>query len=67
MHKDKWAIIDDGGSFFGQNPVALDFAPGTTFHFLVSRLKSITDKVRNALPIQCTTFPKQWKRLVLPE
>jgi hypothetical protein len=24
-----WAIVDEGPSFFGRNPVALDFAPGT--------------------------------------
>ena len=26
-----WPIIDEGCSFFGRNPMALDFAPGTTF------------------------------------
>ncbi len=37
-----------------------DFAPGTTFQFSVLCLKSITDAVRNALPIQRATIPKQW-------
>jgi hypothetical protein len=54
-----WAIIDNGRSFFRQNPVALDFAPGHHCQFSVSCLKSIIDTVRNALPIQCATFPKQ--------
>ena len=40
-----WGIIDDGQSFFSQNPVASDFAPGTTFQFSVSCLKSIMDAV----------------------
>jgi hypothetical protein len=31
-----WAIIDDGRSFFGQDLVVSDFAPGTTFQFSVS-------------------------------
>ncbi len=47
-----WAIIDDGWSFFGRNPVALDFAPGTNFQFSTSHLKSIMDSVQNAIPIQ---------------
>jgi hypothetical protein len=34
-----WAIIDEGRSFFGQNPVALDFAPGSTFLFSTSYLE----------------------------
>ncbi len=28
-----WAIIDKGQSFFSWSPVALDFAPGSMFHF----------------------------------
>jgi hypothetical protein len=51
-----WAIIDDGQSFFGRNPVALDYAPGHHYPCL----ESITEAVRNALPIQRATFPKQW-------
>jgi hypothetical protein len=51
------AIIDNGRSFFGQNPVALDFARGNNYQFSISCLKSITDAVRNALPIQRATFP----------
>jgi hypothetical protein len=62
-----WAIINDGQFFFGQNPVALDFAPGTTFQFSVSCLKSITGAVRNVLPIQHATFPKQWITPAFPE
>jgi hypothetical protein len=60
-----WATIDDGQSFFGLNPVALDFAPGTTFQFSVLCLK--TDAVRNALPIQRAKFPKQWTTPAFPE
>ncbi len=30
-----WAIIDDGRSFFGKNPVASDFMPGARVNFLV--------------------------------
>jgi hypothetical protein len=33
-----WAIIDDGRSFFGRNPVASDFAPGSNFQFSTSYL-----------------------------
>jgi hypothetical protein len=55
-----WAIINDGRSFFGRNPVALDFALGSMFQFLVSCLDSITDAVRNVLPVQRATFPRQW-------
>ncbi len=47
-----WAIVDDGCTFFGQNPVALDFAPSATYHFLTSFLEAITDVVPNALIIQ---------------
>jgi hypothetical protein len=43
-----WAIIDKGQLFFGWNPMALDFAPGSTFHFSTSHLEGITDSVRNA-------------------
>ena len=62
-----WAIIDDGRSFFGRNPVSTDFAPGTQFQFSVSCLDSITDAVRNALPVQRATFPKQWTTQVIQE
>jgi hypothetical protein len=62
-----WAIINDGRSFFGRNPVALDFAPGTTYQFSVSCLDLITDAVRNALPVQRATFPKQWITPVVQE
>jgi hypothetical protein len=40
-----WVIIDDGWSFFGCNPVASDFAPGTNFQFSTSHLESIMDAV----------------------
>ncbi len=62
-----WAIIDDGRSFFGRNPVVSDFAPGTMYQFSVSCLDSITDAVRNALPVQQATFPKQWTTPVVQE
>jgi hypothetical protein len=62
-----WAIIDDGRSFFGRNPVSSDFTPGMAFQFSVSCLDSIMDAVRNALPVQRATFPKQWKTLVAQE
>ena len=55
-----WAIIDDRRSFFGQNPVASNFAPGATFQFLTSYLEGITDAVRNAIPIHRATFPREW-------
>ncbi len=55
-----WAIINDGCSFFGRNPVASDFMPGARVNFLVSLLGSITNVVRNALPIQRATFPREW-------
>jgi hypothetical protein len=54
-----WAIVNDGQSFFGQNPVASDFAPGAQFHFSSSFLKGITDAVRNALVIQRAMFPHE--------
>jgi hypothetical protein len=54
------AIIDKGRLFFGRNPVALDFAPGSTFHFSTSHLEGITDSVRNAIPIQRAMFPCEW-------
>jgi hypothetical protein len=47
-----WAIIDDGRSFFGRNPVASDFAPGSNFQFSTSYLEGITDAIQNAIPIQ---------------
>ena len=62
-----WAIIDDWRSFFGRNPVSSDFAPGTPFQFSVSCLDSITDAVRNALPVQRATFPKHWTTPVQQE
>lgn len=62
-----WAIIDDGRSFFGRNPVSTDFTPGTPFQFSVSFLDSITDAVRNAQPVQRATFPKQWTTQITPE
>jgi hypothetical protein len=31
-----WAIIDDGQSFFGKNPVLTDFTPRTQFQFSAS-------------------------------
>ncbi len=55
-----WVIIDDGRSFFGCNPVASDFAPGTTFQFSTSHLESIMDSVQNAIPIQWAMFPREW-------
>jgi hypothetical protein len=58
----KWAIIDDGRFFFGRNPVSTDFMPGTPFQFSVSCLDSITDAVRNALPVQRATFPNGQRR-----
>jgi hypothetical protein len=54
-----WAIVDNGRSFFG-NPVASDFAAGTTFNFSVSYLEGIMDAVRNANPIQQESFPQEW-------
>jgi hypothetical protein len=52
-----WAIVDDGRSFFGCNPVASDFAARLIFTFLVSYLEGVTDTIRNANPIQRATFP----------
>jgi hypothetical protein len=62
-----WAIIDDRRSFFGRNPVSTDFAPGTPFQFSVTCLVLITDAVRNALPVQRATFPRQWTTQVPQE
>jgi hypothetical protein len=62
-----WAIVDDGQYFFGQHPVASDFALGAQFHFSSSFLKGITDAVRNALVIQWTTFPREWLSPAAPE
>ncbi len=56
-----WAIIDDGRCYFGCNPVALDFAPGTNFKFSVSFLNAITNEVRHGLAVQRANFPLQWK------
>ena len=55
-----WAIVDEGRSFFGRNPVASDFAPGTNFTFSTCLLEGITDSVRNAIPIQRAMFPREW-------
>jgi hypothetical protein len=55
-----WAIIDEGRSFFGRNPVALDFTPGTMFNFSTCLLEGITDSVCNAIPIQRAMFPREW-------
>jgi hypothetical protein len=55
-----WAIVDEGRSFFGQNPVASDFAPGTMFNFSTCLLEGITDSVCNAIPIQQAMFPREW-------
>ena len=63
-----WAIIDDGRSFFGRNPIASDFAPGAQpFQFLVSCLGAITDAVRNAQPIGKAAFPPQWRTTPPPQ
>jgi hypothetical protein len=62
-----WAIVDDGQSFFGCNPVASDFAAGTIFNFLVSYLEGITDAVRNANPIQRATFSYKWLSLSIAD
>jgi hypothetical protein len=56
----RWAIINYGRSFFGRNPVASNFAPGTNFQFSTSHLESIMDSVQNAIPIQRATFPREW-------
>ena len=55
-----WAIISEECSFFGRNPVALDFAPGATCVFSTCLLEGITDSVRNAIPIQRVMFPCKW-------
>ncbi len=55
-----WAIIDEGRSFFGHNPMASDFTPGTTFVFTACLLEGITDSVRKAIPIQRAMFPREW-------
>jgi hypothetical protein len=63
-----WAIIEDGRSFFGRNPVASDFAPGAQpFQFLVLCLGAITDAVRNAQPIGKAMFPPQWRTTPPPQ
>jgi hypothetical protein len=62
-----WAIVDDGQSYFGQNPVALDFAPWAQFHFSSLFLKGITGAVRNTLVIQRATFSCEWLSLVAPK
>jgi hypothetical protein len=54
-----WAIINDRRSFFGRNPIALDFAPGHHYQFSISCLKSITERYATH-PIQRANFPKQW-------
>jgi hypothetical protein len=55
-----WAIVNEGHLFFGRNPVASDFAPGTTFVFSTCLLEGIADSVRNAIPIQRAMFPREW-------
>jgi hypothetical protein len=55
-----WAIVDEGRLFFGKNPVASDFAPGTMFNFSTCLLEGITDLVRNAILIQRAIFPHEW-------
>ena len=55
-----WAIVDEGHSFFGCNPVALDFTPGMTFVFSTCLLEGITDSVRNVILIQRAMFPHEW-------
>jgi len=55
-----WAIVNEGRSFFGRNPVASDFAPGTMFTFSTCLLEGITDSVCNAIPIQRAMFPREW-------
>jgi hypothetical protein len=55
-----WAIVDEGRSFFGRNPVASDFTPGTMFNFSTCLLEGITDSVCNAIPIQRAMFPREW-------
>ncbi len=58
-----WAIVDNGWSFFGRNPMASDFAAGLIFTFLVSYLEGVTDAVQNANPIQRATFLREWLSL----
>jgi hypothetical protein len=58
-----WAILDDGRSFFGHNPMASDFAAGSIFTFLESYLEGVMDTVRNANHIQRATFPCEWLSL----
>jgi len=53
-----WTIVDGRRSFFGRNPVASDFAPGTMFNFSTCLLEGITDSVCNAIPIQRAMFPR---------
>ncbi len=48
-----WPIVDNRRSFFGQTPVASDFAAGTSFDFSVIW-------IHNANPIQRATFPRKW-------
>jgi hypothetical protein len=55
-----WAIVDNGQSFFGWNPMALDIAPGATFLFSTLHLECITDSVCNTIPIQRAMFPCEW-------
>ncbi len=54
-----WAIIDKGRLFFGKNPMVLDFALGSMFHFSTSHLEGITNSVCNAIPIQRAMFPRK--------
>jgi len=55
-----WAIVDEGRSFFGRNPVASDFAPGAMFTVSTCLLEGITDSVRYTIPIQRAMFPREW-------
>ena len=53
-------IVKEGRLFFGQNSVASDFAPERMFTFSTYLLEEITDSARNAIPIQCAMFPREW-------
>jgi hypothetical protein len=60
-------FVDGGRSFFGRNPVAMDFALGAQFYFSTSFLEGITDAVGNALIIQWAMFPREWLSPAAPE
>ena len=55
-----WAIINEGHSFFRRNPVASEFAPGTTSVFSACLLEGITDSVLNTTLIQRAMLPQEW-------